>query len=122
MTTMTRPKPSYKRGDVILVLFPSSNLRIAKPRPALIVQADNLQTALPQVIVAMVTSRMFRANHPSRVTILLSTPEGQQSGLLMDSVVVTDNLATVAESAIYRVVGSIPMAKIDIALRHTLNL
>ena len=122
MTTMTMPKPSYKRGDLILVLFPSSNLRTAKPRPALIVQADNLQTALPQVIVAMVTSRMFRANHPSRVTILLSTPEGQQSGLLMDSVVVTNNLATVAESAIYRVVGSIPMAKVDIALRHTLNL
>ncbi len=122
MTTMMMPKPSYKRGDVILVLFPSSNLRTAKPRPALIVQADNLQTALPQVIVAMVTSRMFRANHPSRVAILLSTPEGQQSGLLMDSVVVTDNLATVAESAIYRVVGSIPMAKVDIALRHTLNL
>ena len=22
MTTMTMPKPSYKRGDVILVLFP----------------------------------------------------------------------------------------------------
>lgn len=122
MTTMTMPKPSYKRGDIILVLFPSSNLRTAKPRPASIVQADNLQTALPQVIVVMITSRMFRANHPSRVAILLSTPEGQQSGLLMDSVVVTDNLATVAEAAIDRVVGSIPMVKVDIALRHTLNL
>lgn len=65
MTTMTMPKPSYKRGDVILVLFPISNLRTAKPRPALIVQADNLQTALPQVVVAMITSRMFRANHPT---------------------------------------------------------
>ena len=70
----------------------------------------------------MITSKMFRANHPSRVTILLSTPEGQQSGLLTDSVVVTDNLATVAELAIDRVMGSVPMTKIDIALRHTLNL
>ena len=70
----------------------------------------------------MITSKMFRANHPSRVTILLSTPEGQQSGLLTDSVVVTDNLATVAELAIDRVMGSVPMTKIDITLRHTLNL
>ena len=70
----------------------------------------------------MITIKMFRANHPSRVTILLSTPEGQQSGLLTDSVVVTDNLATVAELAIDRVIGSVPMTKIDIALRHTLNL
>ena len=122
MTTMTQPKPTYKRGDVILVLFPDSNLRTAKPRPALVVQADNLQTGLPQVIVAMITGKMFRANHRSRVIVLLSTPEGQQSGLLMDSVVMTDNLATVTESAIDRVIGSLPMTKVDVALRHTLNL
>ena len=122
MTTMTRPNPAYKRGDVILVLFPDSNLLTAKPRPGLIIQADNLKTGLQQVIVAMISSRMFRANHPSRVVILLSTHEGRQSGLLMDSVVVTDNLATVAESAIDRVIGSVPMAEIDVALRYTLNL
>ncbi|MEG5089307.1 hypothetical protein QUB21_24075 [Microcoleus sp. AT9b-C4] len=29
----------YSRGDVVLVLFPSSDLRTAKRRPALIVQA-----------------------------------------------------------------------------------
>ena len=122
MTTMTQPNPTYKRGDVILVLFPDSNLRAAKSRPGLIVQSDNLQTGLSQVIVAMITSKMFRANHSSRVTILLSTPEGQQSGLLTDSVVMTDNLATIVESAIDRVIGSLPMTKVDVALRHTLNL
>ncbi len=122
MTTMMQPKPTYKRGDVILVLFPDSNLRTAKPRPALVIQADNLQTGLPQVIAAMITSKMFRANHPSRVTVLLSTPEGQQSGLLTDSVIMTDNLATVSESAINRVIGLLPMTKVEVALRHTLNL
>jgi mRNA interferase MazF len=112
----------YKRGDVILVLFPHSDLRTAKLRPALIVQADNLQTGLAQVIVAMITSRLFRANHPSRVTVLRSSPEGQQSGLLTDSVVMTDNLATIAETEIDRVIGRIPIASIDQALRHTLRL
>ncbi|MEW5987657.1 MAG: type II toxin-antitoxin system PemK/MazF family toxin [Chloroflexota bacterium] len=122
MTTMMPPKPAYKRGDVILVLFPDSNLRTAKPRPALVVQADNLQTGLSQFIVAMITSRMFRASHPSRVTILLSTPEGRQSGLLTNSVVMTDNLATIAESEIDRVIGFLPMGKVNTALRHTLGL
>jgi len=78
---------------VALVLFPHADLRTAKPRPALVVQADELQTGLPQVIVAMITSHLYRSNHPSRVTILLSSPEGQKSGLLTDSVVMTDNLA-----------------------------
>lgn len=122
MTTMMRKKPNYKRGDIILSRFPDSNLRTAKLRPGLIVQADNLQTGLSQLVVAMITSNMSRAGHPSRVPILVSTPEGQQSGLVMDSVVITDNLATIVESTIERVVGSILMEKIDAALRHTLNL
>ena len=65
MTTMMRKKPSYKRGDVVLVRFPDSNLLSTTARPGLIVQDDNLQTGLSQVIVAMITSKMFRANHPS---------------------------------------------------------
>lgn len=122
MTTMTPQSLGYKRGDILLVLFPHSNLRAAKPRPALVVQANQLNTGLPQVIVAMITSKMFRANHPSRVVISLATAKGQQSGLLTDSVVMTDNLATVAETEIDRVIGKIPMTDVDASLRHTLNL
>jgi mRNA interferase MazF len=117
-----QPKPTFKRGDIVLVLFPNSNLSSAKTRPALIVQADNLQTELSQIIVAMITSQMFRAGHPSRVNILLNSPEGKHSGLLTDSVVMTDNLATIVFSAVHRVIGSLPMQKIDAALKHTLGL
>jgi mRNA interferase MazF len=122
MTTTTPPAQSPKRGDVVLVLFPSSNLRTARKRPALIVHADNLGTRIAQVIVAMITSRTFRAGHPSRVTVLRSSPEGQQSGLLADSVVMTDNLATIADAAIDRVIGSLPMNAADTALAHSLGL
>lgn len=122
MTTTTPSKPVYKRGDVVLVLFPNSDLRTAKTRPALIVQAENLETGLPQVIVAMITSKVFRANHPSRVLIRLSSDDGKQSGLLTDSVVMTDNLATILEIAIDRKIGTLPMQEIDKALRHTLGL
>lgn len=122
MTTTMQPKLTVKRGDIALVLFPNSNLSSAKTRPALIVQADDLQTGIPQIIVAMITSQMLRAGHPSRVTILLNSPEGQQSGLLTDSVVMTDNLATIVLTAIYRVIGSLPTLDIDEALKHTLSL
>ncbi len=121
-TITTMPNPTCKRGDVVLVLFPNSNLRTAKTRPALVVQADNLQTGLSQIIVAMISSQMSRANHASRVTIVQFSAEGLQSGLLTDSVVMTDNSASVVQSAVYRVVGSIPMDSVDGALRHTLSL
>ena len=92
----------FSRGDVVLVLFPDSNLRTAKRRPALIVQADNLQTGLPQTIVAMISSNLSRAGHPSRLLVKQVTSEGQAMGLHSDSVIVTDNLATVRENEIDR--------------------
>jgi len=122
MTIMTYTKLKYKRGDVILVLFPNSDLRTAKLRPAVIVQADNLKTELSQIIVAMNSSNLGRADHPSRIPLKINSPEGLQSGLLTDSVVMTDNLATITERAIDRVIGDLLMDKVDIALRHTLNL
>src|SRR5437588_827486 len=110
--TTTPPALPYKRGDVVLVLFPDSNLRTAKMRPALVVQADGLSTGLPQVIVAMITSQISRAGHPSRVTVRLASAKGKQSGLLTNSVVMADNLATVITAAIYRVIGSLSMTDV----------
>jgi len=113
---------SHKRGDVILVLFPDSNLRTAKRRPALVVQADHLVTGLPQTVVAMISSNLARAGHASRVSIPFGT-HGRQTGLRIDSVVMADNLATVLDVEIDRVIGSMPdMIAVDAALRHTLSL
>jgi mRNA interferase MazF len=86
------------------------------------VQRDELNSGLAQVVVCMVTSKTFRSNHPSRVAITLSSPEGANSGLLADSVVMTDNLATIATSEVDRVIGTFPMPAVDAALRHTLSL
>ena len=122
MTTTMPPNPSYRQGDVVLVLFPNSDLVTAKTRPAVVVQADNLQTGLPQIIVAMVTSQMSRSQYQSRLTILISTPAGQQSGLISDSVVMTDHLATVKLSAIARVIGSIEIENLYKNLRNTFGL
>jgi mRNA interferase MazF len=103
----------YKRGEIVLCLFPDSTQRTAKRRPALVVQADNLGTGLPQVIVAMITTNLARAGHP----------KGQQTGLHADSVIATDNLATMHDSEIDRAIGICPdIAAVDAALRQTLGL
>jgi mRNA interferase MazF len=95
-------------------------LRTAKKRPALVVQADDLQTGLN---VAMITSNLKRLGHPSRHLITLESEAGRQSGLLTDSVVMTDNLVTVFLGAIHSKIGKLPnMQPVDTALRATLGL
>ena len=70
-----------RRGDFALIYFPHSDLRTIKLRPVLVGQADDLNTGLSQIVVAMVTSNMARAGCPSRVSVSLSDPETQQTGL-----------------------------------------
>jgi len=112
-----------KRGSVVLLPFPNSDLLTAKLRPALVIQADELDTKLEQVVVAMISSNLSRANHKSRVLIEIKTERGKMSGLLFDSVVMTDNLATVAVSKVTRVIGElIELGEVNQALRYTLGL
>jgi mRNA interferase MazF len=114
---------TFKRGDVALALFPDSNLPTAKFRPVLIVQRDRLDTGINQVVVAMITSNMARAGHPSRVAISLATPDGQRTGLVTNSVIMTDNVRSILVRHLDRVVGTWgDMAAVDAALRHTLDL
>ncbi len=114
---------SLRRGDVVLVLFPNADLVTIKRRPALVVEADHLETGLPQVIVAMITSNLVRRGHPSRVFIPLSSPAAQVAGLRTDSVVMMDNLTTVLDKAVVSRLGHLAdLAPVDAALRATLAL
>jgi mRNA interferase MazF len=113
---------SYRRGQVVLVIYPDSNLRTFKRRPALVVQDDQVATGLSQRIVAMITSNLSRIG-PTRVPVRRASRPGRMMGLLSDSIIVTDNLATVLEREIDRVLGRCPdMATVDRALALTLGL
>jgi mRNA interferase MazF len=75
------------------------------------------------MLVAMITSNMTRAGHPSRVIVRGDRRGSEASGLLMDSVIMTDNLATIHHSEIDRVLGSPgETTEVDSALRKTLSI
>ena len=107
----------------MLVPFPNSDLKTFKLRPALVVQSNDIDSELPQVILAMISSNLGRTGRKTRFLIATETETGKSSGLLFDSVVMADNIATVHRSRITRILGNLSsMADIDNALRHTLCL
>ena len=113
---------NFKRGDVILVRFPNSDLKTYKKRPALIIQADNLDTGLSQRVVAMITSNVQRTGS-TRVLVRRNSTLGNQMGVLHDSVVVADNLATVLDREIEKAIGNCPNTEeVDQALRVVLAI
>lgn len=112
-----------RRGDVVLVLFPNSDLQTAKRRPALVMQRDDLNSGLPQIIIAMISSNLARRGHASRIFVSRDSAAGKAAGLRLDSVVMTDNLATVLETELDSFLGQLPdMEPVNVALKHTLAL
>jgi mRNA interferase MazF len=71
----------------------------------------------------MISSNIARAGHPSRTTVLKTSPLGQTMGLHTDSVIMTDNLATIMEMEIDRKIGfCTDMQSVNQALKTTLGL
>lgn len=114
---------SYKRGDVILVRFPHTDLRTYSKRPALIIQDEMVETDLPQKVVTLITSNLDRKGK-TRILVSKDSEEGQEMGLLTDSVIVADNIATVLIREIDKTIGSCStnMPDVDGALRKVLRL
>ncbi len=113
---------SYSRGDVVLVDFPNSDLSSIKRRPALVVQNTTVFTGLPQLVLALITSNVNRTG-PTRVQVKNFSPEAVAMGLVTDSVIVADNLATVTQIAIRRRIGVCGvMQQVNAALRLTLGI
>src|SRR5436309_526594 len=114
---------SVKRGDVVLVQFTFADRPGTKPRPALVVQDDALNARLTNTILASISSN-FRGT-ATQLFIDISTSEGTRSGLRHNSVVLCENLTTIDQSKIRRVIGSLStqtMHQIDGCLKAALGL
>jgi len=113
------------RGDVVLVDFPFAAGRGAKVRPAVVLQNDRDNGRTTNTVVAMVTSRTHRASQPTQVLIEIGTPDGQHTGLVMDSVVNCLNLFTLEQTKVLRVLGRLSptlWAQVANALKATFDL
>jgi mRNA interferase MazF len=116
---------SVTRGDVVLVDFPFAGGGTSKVRPALIVQNDRDNGRLTNTVVAMITSRTQRATEPTQLFLDVSTPEGRQTGLIMNSVINCVNLFTIEQRKVLRTLGRISPAllrQIDDCLKAAFSL
>lgn len=114
-----------RRGDVVLVAFPFSDGTGSKLRPALVVQNDRNNRRLSNVILAAITTTVHRRNEPTQLFIDPAVAPGDQSGLVMPSVVSCENLVTVAVQRIRRRIGYLPqdtMQEVDQCLKASLGI
>jgi mRNA interferase MazF len=97
---------SFKRGDIILVPFPFTDLSSAKQRPALVVSSDALNAVSDDVLVAAITSQI-----PATLTteeFMIPPGDLAACGLPKPSVVRVAKLAALHRQLVIRRIGSMP--------------
>jgi mRNA interferase MazF len=127
---MTSDKTAqYHKGDVVLVSFPyttDEGQTQTKRRPAVIISNDYNNTRLDDVLLVPLTSNTKRAvKEPTQVVITMSSPEGQQGGLRLDSVIDCTVIATIPKTLLVNKIGTFPqeiMEKIDLCLMIALSI
>jgi len=93
----------FKIGDIVLVLFPFSNLKGQKLRPALVVAYAEFNN----VILCQITSRPYS----SKTAIKLTMGEFAEGKLPITSYIRPDKLFTAESSIIQKVAGKLTPKK-----------
>jgi mRNA interferase MazF len=114
-----------RRGAVVLVDFPFTDLAQAKVRPALVIQNDADNQRLRKTVIAMITGTLKRRGDPSHVFVDPNTAEGASSKLHGRSLISCVNLYTIEQNSILRVLGHLSdvlLRQLDASLKAALEL
>jgi mRNA interferase MazF len=107
---------TYKRGEVVLVPFPFTDLASIKQRPALVVSSDLLNHARPDVLVVAITSQVPVALAADEISV----PVGELSvwGLPKPSILKLTKLFSIHQGLIHKRLGVTPGPTLEIILRR----
>ncbi len=98
---------SYKKGDVVLVSFPTliDGSMHNKRRPGVIVSNDYNNARLDDVLLIPLTSKSTRGTEDFCVLVPMNSDEGRAAGLRLDSVVDCTVIATIPKTLLVTKIG-----------------
>ncbi len=116
-----------KRGSVVLVRYPFTDLSGAKVRPAIIITPDEFLKRMDDVICLFISSAVPESNKRLPTDFVLETthPSFSKTGLKYCSVLRCHKLALLSKRLVERVMGEIDqplMTEVDRCLRLALGL
>jgi mRNA interferase MazF len=98
---------NLQRGDVVLAWFPHASGSGGKHRPCVVIQNDQDNQKVANTVVVFITSNLRRRGDKSHVFIDVASHEGKQTGLLHDSLISCNNIATIEQKLVSKVIGSL---------------
>jgi len=116
---------SYKKGDVVLVSFPTlvDGVTHNKRRPGVIVSNDYNNARLDDVLLIPLTSNPVRVIDDFCVCVAMNSEEGKHAGLRLDSVIDCTVIATIPKTLLVAKIGSfteVTVDRIDVCIKRNI--
>ena len=100
-----------QKGNIVLVPFPFTDMTDTKIRPALVIYVGKRDAT-----VVFISSKVPNFVDEAQVVVSAQSPSFEKTGLLTNSVIKLDKIATIDKSLIYGELG-----EIDDDLRQEIN-
>ncbi|MDE0249307.1 MAG: type II toxin-antitoxin system PemK/MazF family toxin [Gammaproteobacteria bacterium] len=104
---------AYRRGDIVLVSFPFTDLTSSKRRPALILSSDSFNTAGEDLVLAAITSHITDDPH----AVLIRRGDFAEGWLPKTSLVKIAKLFTMHSSLVAKRICALRTEKMEEVLR-----
>ncbi|MCB0157858.1 MAG: type II toxin-antitoxin system PemK/MazF family toxin [Caldilineaceae bacterium] len=111
---------AFRRGDVVLLPFPYTNLNATKTRPAVVVSSELYRSARPELLLAYVSSQVDKVMPPLDYVLA----DWQTAGLLKPSFV-RPKVAAIEPALIVHRIGKLSARdrqEVDSRLRKAMDL
>lgn len=118
-------KQVIKRGSIVLVRYPFTDLSGSKVRPALILTPDDILSQIDDALCLFISSTIPHDLLPTDFVLKKDHPHFSQTGLQFDSTFRAHKLALLEKTLVERHLGQTPnplMAEINTRLRRALGL
>jgi len=114
-----------KRGSIVLIKYPFSDLSGYKARPAVIVMSDELLIKSDDVLCIFISSALEQNKLPSDFILMQNNPLFKKSGLKVDSVIRAHKIALLHKTLVLRNLGeldSILMLELESRMKLALGI
>ncbi|MEY3825386.1 MAG: hypothetical protein RLZZ148_198 [Cyanobacteriota bacterium] len=113
---------AIKKGDIVLVPFPFTDLSTTKIRPAVVLWVDSVGT---DITVCFISSQNINNITSEEFIIEITDSEFSQTGLRVTSKVRVSRVATIESSLITKKLGKLEtnlQERLDSSLRNTFQI
>jgi mRNA interferase MazF len=115
---------TIRRGDIVLIEFPHSNMAQTVVRPALVISNDEHNASDPDVVCVMISSQVDKAREDD-IVLTSTDADFRPSGLHVDSVFRVSRIQALERSIVRKRLGHVSddfLAEIGKAIAGLLKL